>query len=405
MSRIREPDVNLPSEASGQGSVSPDPISGLSIEQYGFNTISGQTNAIFMLQKMLSTGNIPNALLFTGNPDTGRKKAALLFAMAINCQNQREQIQKYKKTPNSISIQYRNEPCSECISCKKIIQGTHPDIIRISPENNKIKISKIRKINNTLTMKPNEARMRMVLIENADRMNKEAENALLKILEEPPEKTFFILISDRPENILPTIISRCQNIKFRDIPCKNVESELTKKYGISSVFASIAAQYSNGSISKALMFSNTKKKTAHTGNDSKTGGKIKAPEQSLDWIKRRQWLIPEISNIIMAKQDNKKADAGIVIAIAEKIGRQPDYIEDTIFILKTWLRDIAVYRYCPDKIINHDFSSLLSDITDTIDIEKIISWFKELNKTENRIKSNTSIKLSLECFLLKMLFC
>ena len=376
---------------------------------YGFDSINGQKDAVFMLKRILQTGNIPNALLFTGNRDTGRKKAALFFAMAINCighdagsehlsgknQHSVNKGQTRDKIPLKESL-YRDEPCYKCISCKKILSGMHPDIMTISPEKDRIKIPQIRKINANLTTKPNEAAMRMVLIEDAEKMNREAGNALLKILEEPPDKTFFILISENCADMLPTILSRCRQIKFIQIPCKIIESKLIENYGIDPVTASIAARYSNGSIEKAIMFTGINKQA----NTDQNKDRLKSTP---DWVKKRKWLIGEVSHMIIDKCKDRK-HASFALAMAEKISSEPDHIKDTVFVLKTWLRDLAVYRYSPDKITNHDFSLLLKDITKRVSVPQIISWFKELNTAENRIKSNTSVKLALECFFLKLIF-
>ena len=266
----------------------------------------------------------------------------------------------------------------------------------VSPEKDRIKIPQIRKINASLTTKPNEAAMRMVLIEDAEKMNMEAGNALLKILEEPPERTFFILTSENSADILPTILSRCRQINFVQISCEIIESQLINHYGIDPVTASIAACYSNGSLKRAMMFTDINDQ-AETDQDKET------LENRPDWVKKRKWLIKEVSHMIIDKCRNTK-HTSTALAMAEQISSEPDHIKDTVFVLKTWLRDLAVYSYSPDKIINHDFSQFLKDITKCVSVPQIISWFKEINVAENRLKSNTSVKLTFECFFLKLIF-
>ncbi len=409
MSHIKNNETSLPSAVSETAETIFRSKPALSDYPYGFNSIHGQKNAVFMLKRILQTGKIPNALLFTGNRDTGRKKAALLFAMTLNCRDHEdgrrtlpEKIHhSVNKGQNRDEILldeslYRDEPCCKCISCKKILSGMHPDIMTVSPEKDRIKIPQIRKINANLTTKPNEAAMRMVLIEDAEKMNMEAGNALLKILEEPPDRTFFILISENCSDMLPTILSRCRQIKFVQISSRIIESELIDHYGIDPVTASIAARYSNGSMRRAMMFTDINKQ-ADTDQDKDT------LENTPDWVKKRKWLIEEVSRMIIAKYKNKN-NASTALAMAEKISSGPDHIKDTVFVLKTWLRDLAVYRYSPDKIINHDFPQLLKNITEWVSVPQIISWFKELNTAENRLKSNASVKLALECFFLKLIF-
>ncbi len=410
MSHIKKNETSLPSAVSETADKIFRSQPFYSDYQYGFNSIHGQKNAVFMLKRILQTGNIPNALLFTGNQGTGRKKAALLFAMALNCrahdggchtlpEKNQHLVNKGQKIRGEIQSDkslYRDEPCCKCISCKKILSGMHPDIMTISPEKDRIKIPQIRKINASLTTKPNEAAMRMVIIEDAEKMNIEAGNALLKILEEPPERTFFILISENLSDMLPTIISRCRQINFIQISCEIIESQLINHYGIDPVTASIAACYSNGSLKRAIMFTYINEQ-AETNQDKETLG------NRPDWVKKRRWLITEVSHMIIDKYKNKN-HASTALAMAEQISSEPDHIKDTVFVLKTWLRDLAVYSYSPDKIINHDFSQFLKDITKYVSVPQIISWFKEINDAENRLKSNTSVKLTFECFFLKLIF-
>ena len=151
------------------------------------------------LVALLATLKIPNALLFVGNPDLGKVEAALAFARALNCQQEKKG---------------GHLACDRCRSCKKILSSMHPDIICVAPVKEKIKISQIRQIYGQIKAKPHEAKFRMVLIQGAESMNPEASNALLKILEEPPERTFFILTADRIDGLLPTILSRCRQVTF-----------------------------------------------------------------------------------------------------------------------------------------------------------------------------------------------
>ncbi len=348
----------------------------------GFDSLYGQVDAVFVLKRMLQSRNIPNALLFTGNRDTGREKAAILFVQALNCENYGKSL-------------IADLPCNKCISCKKIISGMHPDIIRLSPQKDKIKISQIREIGPCLTMNPHEAKMRMILIKDAGKMNIEAGNALLKMLEEPPERTFFILLAENIADLLSTIISRCRHIRFKHISCETIKLELINEYNIDPVSASIAAASSESSLTKALMLVNIRQ---DNNAEEKTDG-----QGTVDWITRRKWLIHEFSNLI-ALADKVGKDTSGVLIMAEKLSSEPDLLKDSIFIIKTWLRDLAVYQYNSEEIINSDFFSLLKDITAWVPVHKVISWFRELCTVENKIKSNTSVRLTLEGFFLKMIF-
>ena len=166
----------------------------------GFDSIIDQERPIRILLSLLFHGTIPHALLFTGIEGVGKKTAAVALAMACNC-----------RRPVAV------EPCGECAACRKIAAGAHPDILRVSPAGAMIKIDQIRELCQVLTMKPYEARVRVVIIADAHTLNPAAGNALLKMLEEPPARTVLILTAPQTGDLLPTIVSRCQHIRFKPI--------------------------------------------------------------------------------------------------------------------------------------------------------------------------------------------
>ncbi|OIN96700.1 DNA polymerase III subunit delta' [Candidatus Desantisbacteria bacterium CG1_02_38_46] len=157
--------------------------------------IKNQNLASRILKGILKTGRIANTYLFTGLQGTGKKFAAIQFAKALNC-------------PNG--------GCEQCPSCIKIGEFSHPDVHIITPELNKdsILVDQMRNMQREAYLKPFIARFKVYIIEEAGNMTEEAANSLLKILEEPPVDTVFILTTSSPQDILPTIISRCQMVRF-----------------------------------------------------------------------------------------------------------------------------------------------------------------------------------------------
>ncbi|MEA2062034.1 MAG: DNA polymerase III subunit delta' [Thermodesulfobacteriota bacterium] len=325
-----------------------------------------------LLKNLVENGHIPNALLFTGQKESGRKKAALLFAQTINCQ--------LKDTRPS-----GEKPCGQCISCRKINLGEHPDIIIVKPEKNMIRISQIKTIFSSITSKPHEADMRMILIEDADTMNREASNSLLKILEEPPLRTFFVLTAKSLTDLLPTIISRCRHIRFRPVSADSLEKKLTTDHGVDPITASTAAEYGNGSLDRARRFANIY-------------DNISDREDKIDWIKRRKWIINQISDIITCKEK----DSLLIMKFAEKLSREKDLLGDSIDIIRTWLRDIAVFRLSPDRVINKDATDLLKKAGAWFTPEKSVTLINDLYETEKKIQANTVPRLTLEAFLFRL---
>ncbi|MGD9324924.1 MAG: DNA polymerase III subunit delta', partial [Desulfobacterales bacterium] len=245
----------------------------------GFESIIGQDRPIRILTTFLQNGTVPHALLFTGIEGVGKQSAAVAFAMACNCTgNISENITKreYNRAADEHGNANRRRimiPCGSCRSCRKIESKNHPDIIWIKPSGVFIRIDQIRTLCRTLAMKPYEAGMRVVLISDAQAMNPAAGNALLKVLEEPPTGTILILLANHTGELLPTIVSRCRQIRFNPISKRQMETVLVRKHGLDPENAMIIASMAGGSFSQALHMDST------------------------NWINRRNWLISELDSL------------------------------------------------------------------------------------------------------------
>ena len=167
----------------------------------GFESIIDQERPIRILTALLYHGTLPHALLFTGIAGVGKKAAAIELARACNCVKRNSggtpKLKKNRENRGNCTndLNLSIGPCGRCKSCRKIRAGNHPDIIQVKPAGPYIKIAQVRALCNTLAMKPYEAKTRVVIIYDAQTMNPAAGNALLKILEEPPQRTILILIA------------------------------------------------------------------------------------------------------------------------------------------------------------------------------------------------------------------
>ncbi len=327
-----------------------------------------QALAFHELTHIIQTQKIPNSLLFYGNENTKREEAAFFFAKGCNC------------------LKKRDIPCNNCKSCRKIDKKTHPDILTIDLEKEKkiISISQIRKVGLTIASKPNEARFRMVLILNAEKMNTQAQNALLKMLEEPPEKTFFILIAQKTGPLLQTIISRCSKIRFEPLSCKHIEQKLIKKFNVERQMAYIASRTADSDLEKAFMYLNL--------NLDDTAGNI-------DWIQKRKYLLEALANIILT-DTNICISKGLMLS--QKICLDPGLFDNTFAIMKTFFRDLMIFKYNGKKIVNLDFYDTFKDISLKIKSNTFIEWLENLFETQKRIAANSSPRLVLDVFFLKI---
>jgi DNA polymerase III delta' subunit len=158
--------------------------------------IIGHAHQVELLRAYSESDRIPHAFLFAGIPGLGKTHIAREFFKAINCLNR------------------RGDACDKCGSCLKAITSAHPDLVELNPDTRWIKVDEIREILSEIGFRPFESRMKFVIIEPAEQLNRESANALLKTLEEPPQNTVMVLVSHRPKILLPTIVSRCQVIRF-----------------------------------------------------------------------------------------------------------------------------------------------------------------------------------------------
>jgi DNA polymerase-3 subunit delta' len=179
--------------------------------------ILGHKRQLRVLEKIIERKRIPHALLFEGPEGIGKKKVALWFLSALNCETE------------------GGKGCKRCSSCLKIERLTHPDLYLLGSQGDSIKIEQVREAEKFLQYKPLEAKWKGLVVEDADKMTPEAANAFLKSLEEPPPWTVIILITQSSDTLPPTIRSRCQRLRFFPLSVKETE-EILRKMGLKSAF-------------------------------------------------------------------------------------------------------------------------------------------------------------------------
>lgn len=166
-----------------------------------FSEIIGQEHVVKTLTNAISTGMVSHAYLFSGPRGTGKTTLARLLAKAVNCQQRKEG---------------EFEPCNKCSSCTEIVQGRAIDLIEIDAASHR-GIDDIRELKDGIKFSPTKSKYKVFIIDESHQLTKEAANALLKTLEEPPQHAIFVLATTEIHKMIPTIISRCQRFDFRKL--------------------------------------------------------------------------------------------------------------------------------------------------------------------------------------------
>ena len=350
----------------------------------GFASIIDQDLPIRLLTTFLRKGTLPHALLFSGIEGVGKKTAALAFAMACNCLSQTpappavatDPAQELRRQAfQAQEFQDYDNPCGHCKACRKIESGLHPDVIQLKPSGRLIRIGQIRELCRTLALKPYEARYRVVIIYDAQAMNPEAANAFLKMLEEPPDRTLLILTALQASDLLPTIFSRCRHIRFKPIAPAILAKRLIDKHGIDPEPAAVIAVMAKGSYARAKDI---------IQSNAKTG-----------WINHRNWLIEEMESL-------SHQPAEQILALAHKLSQNKKNILESLEIITCWLRDLVIYRFYPQKIINKDLTAKIQYVSERNAIDQTLDGIDIIQRAQKSIQANANLRLTLEGMLLEM---
>jgi DNA polymerase-3 subunit delta' len=300
----------------------------------------------------------------------GKQAAALALAMACNCRGGRSG----SVTENGFeqdAARRTLKSCGVCKSCRKIVANNHPDIIQVQPRGAFIKIEQIRALLQTLSLKPYEAKTRVVIITEAHCMNAAASNALLKILEEPPDRSMLVLIANHKSDLLPTIASRCQPVQFKRISEKHIATWIKHEHGFNSQTAEMIAAMANGSLSNAHMMIDK------------------------NWLQGRKWLIAEMQGLSLQPMAR-------LFALAEKLAREKELLGARLEIIKSWFRDLIINQYDARKIINKDVADQIKAASDQTDALVHLSKLDAVQKLQSRLKANTNLRLSMEKLLITL---
>ncbi len=322
-----------------------------------FLDIYGHERQIAILKKAITQKRVGHAYLFSGINATGKKTLAGEFVRALNCEE-------------SDNL---GDACGKCSSCKKAQHLSHADMITITAEGQFIRINAIREIQERMKFKPLEGRWRTVIIDDADKMNDHAANALLKTLEEPSASNILILISARPYSLPATIISRCRHMRFNPLPVAAVSRFLVENKAMGEQKSFLLAGLSGGSIGRAL---------------------------ELDQEDITAYRAELMKLLINAKKDNPIS----LLNLASNLGQDKNKIRQGLDIISSCFRDALVFKETGkgEMLINADKSSFIQILAEKLSGEQILRNISLLAAAWETIELNVNKTLTLETMAFKL---
>ena len=342
-----------------------------------FSKLIGNEEVKNSLRRLLENGRLPGSLLFTGEEGVGKKLFALELAKILNC-----------KTSRGV------EACDECSSCKRISRSTfppfnndeddknrliwseHADVAMVRPYKQIIRVGPIRELEREANFRPFEGAGRLFIIEDADYMNDQAANALLKTLEEPEPTTHLVLTTTNPSALPATIRSRCQTIQFAPIAADEIETFLRESKGVSEKDAPLLARTSRGSLGRAC------------------AGDIDT------YRERREAMMAVLAALTV------NGDRAALMRSAEELAaaKDRDEYEQSLDVLEVLIRDAWALSLGRPKesMVNVDLLDQLQRIAGELRSSQAASWLQQIEELRGALEVNINRKIASDALLFSM---
>ncbi len=319
--------------------------------------IIGHEWAVSLLAEHVAQGRERHAYLFTGPQGVGRKTLAIRFAQALCC-------------PEPVSP---GQPCQTCSTCRRFEGLLHPDLSILQAENEGgvLRIDQVRDLQHSLSLAPYEARYRIALVLRFEEANAAASNAMLKTLEEPPGKVILLLTAKGAENLLPTIVSRCEVIKLRPLSIEQTSAGLQRLRGIPAETADKLAHISGG----------------------RPGYALRLYEQP-ELLEQRQLALEDLLKLLGSSRRDRFAF--VATSLEQKID-----VRNELQVWLTFWRDILITAAgLDDSITNLDYSSQVSKVAGEVGLEQAQFYVSSTENTIERIDRNVNQRQALEVLVM-----
>lgn len=320
-----------------------------------FRDITGHARLLDLIGRAAVRGTLPPSLIFAGPDGVGKRLAAVALAQLLNC-------------PSPVDAG-GEDACGQCPACRRIARGIYADVLTIEPgDTGSIKIDQVREAIERAAYRPFEGRRRVVIVDDADAMVAEAQNALLKTLEEPPPASTFVLVTSRPDLLLPTVRSRCQRLRFGRLAPADVAAVLVRSHGYAPADAHAAAAISDGSIGRAL------------------------EEGSEEFVEARDAAARLLQTVAGSSDVRRRLDGAKALGAGAS---DRDDLARRLQALSSMLRDLGVLITRADerRLANADLTQLLRGLLRSFDGDRALRAFSAVDRALAALDRNASPKI------------
>lgn len=324
---------------------------------FTFDDIIGYDDLKKHLQIAISKQKLAHAYIIEGAEGSGKKLIAGTLAKTLQCEAGGE------------------APCNVCVSCQTFDSGNHPDVIYVEQKKKKsIGVEEIRQqVQESIGVKPYKYPYKIYIIDAADKLTEQAQNALLKTIEEPPPYAMIFLLSKNSNSFLPTILSRCVILHLRPLSSKVIKEYLGKEEQIPDYQAELYARFASGAI-----------------------GQAKQLASSEEFVTMRQ----DITDILSTLTSQSPVDR---MKIADTMEKYKDRMDAILNLMMIWYRDILFYKEFGESehIMNKDALQTISSLS-VLSYEGILGNLERIEDTKKQLKRNTNFRLTMEILLLNL---